>query len=384
MVFVSRAIEAAVSLGAAIHVKIIKYSTVGVRRGTMNPERKAGKKGRRNRVPEKKGVRAAQGLFEDAGFLFQIVDLTNDIGKDAYIDLAEDALFTGEMIAVQVKSGESYRNGEDYKVPCTTDDVAIWRGSPVPIIGIVHDEDSGALHWTDLTAWAKSQSASPPSYCPVLRDDLLSPNTLDSFVVRMRSRLRELGDPPVLNLGSEDPGEQARAAWDCWALGRRDPRALFLLRASLRWLTDVDASWPAIHILSLATPHPDVLWTDDNRLPDDTRARLRALFSWGPEEIELLLGAPVGEMWQRGDLGESAYMLLIADPDHQRKIRDVVVDTTDEEVAWAGTMILVSLAGDDGLEILDELSSRSALVDDNVLAWELRQTLLEFGHVALF
>jgi hypothetical protein len=344
----------------------------------------AGKKGRSNRQTERKGVRAAQGLFEDAGFLFQEVDLANDIGKDAYVDLAENDRFAGEMIAIQVKSGEKYRSGRDYKVPCGANDAAIWRGSVVPIIGIVYDLDAGTLHWADLTEWAKAQSAIPPASCPVPHENLLSKSALDSFVGKMRRRLREFAEPPVLDLAADDVTAQVRAVWDCWALGRRDARPLILLRASLRWLVEVETLWPAMHILSLATPHPDVFWNEDNRLPQTTIDRLYASFRWSLEEIELLLGAPAGDMWERGELGQSAYMLIVADPDHEAKIRMVIENTRDEEVAWAGTMILVSLADENGLAVLDEVASRSALLKDNQLVAELRQTLAEHGYVSLF
>jgi len=347
--------------------------------------RTRGKKGRRNRSIERAGVRATQGVFEDAGYLFQEVDLGNDIGKDAYVDLAEDEVFVGQMIAIQVKSGEKYRRGENYTIPCTLDDLAVWLGSLVPIVGVVYDLKAETLHWVDLTDWARKQSKdNPPKACPVDHQDLLCATTLESVVLIMRDRLRALVDPPVLNLFSEHPLTQARAVWDCWALGRRDARALLLLRASLRWLADVEASWPAVQILSLATPHPDVLWTDETRLPQETIDRLQASFRWSREEAELLLGAPAGDMWHRGDLGQSVYMLLVADPDHDALLRAVVDHATDDEIAWASTRILVSLAGDNGLTVLDDLTAKSPLLQHDPSVTELRLTLVEHGHVALF
>jgi hypothetical protein len=89
-------------------------------------------------------------------------------------------------------------------------------------------------------------------------------------------------------------------------------------------------------------------------------------------------------MWERGELGQSAYMLIVADPDHEAKIRMVIENTRNEEVAWAGTMILVSLADENGLAVLDEVASRSVLLKDNQLIAELRQTLAEHGSVSLF
>jgi hypothetical protein len=344
-----------------------------------------GKHGRSNREIERKGVRAAQGVFEDAGYLFQEVELHNDIGKDAYVDLAENDRFAGEMIAIQVKAGEKYRRSEDYKIPCSPADLAVWRGSPVPIVGVVYDSVSETLHWVDLTAWANNQpKVSPPTSCPVDPQNLLCAATLDVFVQLMRRRLRELAEPAVLDLAAQDPLAQSRAVWDCWALGRRDARALLLLRASLRWLADVDASWPAIHVLSLATPHSDVFWSSETRLPEDTIARLSATFRWSVEEAELLLAAPAPDMWDRGNLGQSVYMLLVADPDHERLLRSVVEGATDVEIAWTAARILVSLAGEAGLAVLETLTATSPVLQGELMVAELRQTLLELGEVSMF
>jgi Domain of unknown function (DUF4365) len=345
----------------------------------------AGKKGRANRTIERAGVRAAQKVFENAGFLFQEIDLANDIGKDAYVDLAQGGIFGGDMVALQVKSGEKYRRGDDFKVPCDANDVAIWRGSLVPIVGVVFDMSAETLHWADLTAWAQDQSTTRPgTFCPVERANVLSAETLDAFVAVMRRRLRDLTNPAVFDLAADDALAQRRAVYDCWAVGRRDVRALVVLRASLRWLDDVDALWPAIQILSLATPHPDVFWTDENRLPEPTTTRLQATYRWSVEEAGLLLGAPVDDMWQRGGLGQSVYMLLVEDPNVETLLRQVIERTTDDEIAYWATGILVHLAGDHGLTVLDEVVLTSPLLQADQMVTELRQTLVDCGHISIF
>jgi hypothetical protein len=175
------------------------------------------------RPTEKAGVRAVQALFEDAGYIFQPVELGNDIGKDACVDLAEAGQFTGAMVALQIKSGVSYRQGDNYKIPCNADDRAVWRGSSVPICGMVHDPDAGSVHWADLTTWARRQSEEESgSYCPVPRENLLSALTLSTWVSRVRTQLEAHVSPPVLDLMSGGGTRQVAAIYDCFALGRTD------------------------------------------------------------------------------------------------------------------------------------------------------------------
>jgi hypothetical protein len=70
-----------------------------------------GKRVRANRPTERAGIRATAAVFEDANSLVQPVDGANDIGKDLYVDLTAENRVTGELIAVQVKSGTSYQGG---------------------------------------------------------------------------------------------------------------------------------------------------------------------------------------------------------------------------------------------------------------------------------
>lgn len=62
---------------------------------------------RKNRPIERAGVNAARTLFEAAGYVFQEVELGNDYGKDAYVDLVDGDKATGICVALQIKSGDA-------------------------------------------------------------------------------------------------------------------------------------------------------------------------------------------------------------------------------------------------------------------------------------
>ena len=52
-------------------------------------------------------------LFDNADLPFLEVPNELDVGKDAYIDLSEHGVFVGDLVALQIKSGKSYRRGRD-------------------------------------------------------------------------------------------------------------------------------------------------------------------------------------------------------------------------------------------------------------------------------
>lgn len=108
------------------------------------------------------------------------------------------------------------------------------------------------------------------------------------------------------------------------------------------------------------------------------------VFRWSVEEAEFLIAAPTGDMWNRGDLGQSVYMLLAADPGCDDLLAAVVGTTDDDEIRWRATTVRVARAGEDGLEVLDRLAEAVPELRRAELFRELRQTLLEHGSVSLW
>ena len=57
-----------------------------------------------------KGVAYLQEQVNEHGSIFRTVHEENDVGIDGFIEYVENENATGQMIAVQVKSGDSYLN----------------------------------------------------------------------------------------------------------------------------------------------------------------------------------------------------------------------------------------------------------------------------------
>jgi hypothetical protein len=158
-----------------------------------------------------------------------------------------------------------------------------------------------------------------------------------------------------------------------------------LLRSALRWLTDLRAVWSAIQVLSFATQHPDIPWTADTWLPDEVKARVVESFKWTAEEVGLLLAAPTGDMWARGDLGMAVFMLLTADPGIVALLGRVAINNADDEdVAWPAVMVRVHLAGEDGPAVIDRLLEEAGELATISAVRELHSTLREHGHVSMW
>jgi hypothetical protein len=301
---------------------------------------------RTNRVKERSAVNAARTLFEASGCVFQEVDQGNDYGKDAYVDLVEGKEVTGFCIALQIKGGVSYRRPFGYAIP-VDGHRGVWKQSPLPVAGIVHDPENNALYWCDISS-AVAQDGDATEIL-VRRDNLLSTATLESdFKPHFRRLAKERGvGQAILHLASEASEQRISAILDCFGSGRSDPATFVILRYMLARMQGEDfkvATW----ILSHTTLHPDIFWHKGNTVPGEVEAAVKPHYRWSHDEIfRFLKEVPLPE-WERGRLGQCVYYLLIADPDIKEKMRRVAISAGragEEEVAWAGLYMYLCWSG---------------------------------------
>jgi Domain of unknown function (DUF4365) len=353
-------------------------------KGEHSPAAK-GKRVRPNRPVERAAVRAVTAIFEDANFLVQPVDGGNDIGKDLYVDITEANRATGELIAVQVKGGVSYRRKHGYAIPGSPDDLDLWASSTVPIFGVVHDPEEDDLHWVNLTSWARAQASSPsPMEAPVEGTFRLDPQTLGAFVSEARSFLAASGPPALVGLADSDPEVQRAAIYDAFALGRRDPRPLLLLRAALRYMSDRETLRLAVSVLALCVPHPDIIRHAGNWIEEQVRRAVRDTFDWSYEELCQLLAAADPEEYERGGLGQTVHAVVWPFGSRVPAHLEEVVLKAPRGAAWPALMMLVEDAGDDALAVLDRLAPGSADLRGEPVVEELRLVLAEHGYASMY
>jgi hypothetical protein len=346
----------------------------------------AGKRLLSTRRTERAGVNAVRAILEDAGFTVLEVERSVDIGIDAYVGIADNGVFTGDTVGVQIKTGPSYCVGGRYRVPCNRNDSAVWAGSSVPVYGLVHDMGTGHVHWVDLSTWARGLPADATnSFCETPELQVIFDRaSAVAWGAIATSNVRRAQQVPLLGLMSPDSASQVGAAYDCFLRGRTDPRPLMLLRHALTALNDVDATWPAISLLAAAVGHRDVMYGGDIQpVPSTLRAALAQSMRWTVEEAAFLIAAPADDMWRRGDLGQSVYVPLNEDPRCDILLEHVVLQTEDENVRWRAAMIRVSRAGDEGLECLLALVKGCPALTRHELYGELRTALADHGSVAL-
>lgn len=294
----------------------------------------------RSRRVERRAVNDSQTFFEDHDLIFQEIDLRNDIGKDAILDLARSGADAGLSVALQIKGGKKYKRRTGHAIPLDHRLRYVWSNSSLPVFVIVRDVDDGNLYWGNISHMLAATPIEARTMA-LLPDVSLTPNGLAEFLESARFECSSRRIDPLLNLTSPDSSLVQSALFDCLGPGRRDPRYLRLVRFSISAIGDEKAFWAAVDLLAHATPHPDIFWHKENMIEPDIAKEIRRSYRWSPAEISMLLARmPEDEVWGRGTVAQSLYMLLVSDPSLEWSLERAMLEGfRSDELTWRSSWI---------------------------------------------
>jgi hypothetical protein len=100
----------------------------------------------------KAGVLFLQQIVKDHGSIFRPVHQEDDIRIDGFIEPVIDQVATGRLVAVQVKSGDSYLSGDEseFVIPADEQHLNYWLGYMVPVVVVGHSPSKGLAAWTSV------------------------------------------------------------------------------------------------------------------------------------------------------------------------------------------------------------------------------------------
>jgi hypothetical protein len=175
----------------------------------------------------------------------------------------------------------------------------------------------------------------------LLPDLRLTQDGLAEFLAEARFECSSRRIDPLLNLTSPDSSLVQSALFDCLGPGRRDPRYLKLVRASISAIGAEKEFWTATHLLAHATPHPDIYWREENMIEPEIAEEICKSYRWSPAEIAMLLARmPDDEVWGRGTVAQSLYMLLISDPLLEWSLERAMLEAfRSDELTWRSSWI---------------------------------------------
>ena len=205
--------------------------------------------------------------------------------------------------------------------------------------------------------------------------------SIPTFLQHAREYVRQASPAGMLELFDEDDQRRCVAVDDCFARGRGDARALIMLRRVLPSLRAESLS-RTIWLLSHATNHPDILWTERNWIPRAIEEQVRASLRWSTSEVYSLVAAveirtKAGEPgWERGGLGQCLWHVLAPDPNLRRQAREALALALDDgELDTAHRLLVIAqYLADNSAQEVDELLLRHPdLLSHELTAWLIEE-----------
>ncbi|WP_083975144.1 DUF4365 domain-containing protein [Herbidospora daliensis] len=148
---------------------------------------------------ERQGVAYCQSFFDvDLGWIFREQTI-GDYGIDAQVEIVDDDRVEGKLIAVQIKSGDSYfreKSDGGWTFRPKGEHVRYWLAHALPVIIVIFDPKSNKAYWQSVSKHTLSRSGKDgwKLHIPSLQE-------LSVSSARPLSKLAE-GDPYVLRLRS--------------------------------------------------------------------------------------------------------------------------------------------------------------------------------------
>jgi hypothetical protein len=102
---------------------------------------------------DRRGVALVMGAFESLGFAFR-EQAESDYGVDGHAELIESEQPTGQLLGIQIKTGESYlseRTENAIVFRTDAEHVDYWLNHALPMIVCLCDADNQTIYWQAVT-----------------------------------------------------------------------------------------------------------------------------------------------------------------------------------------------------------------------------------------
>lgn len=287
----------------------------------------------------REGINFLRSLVERHNCIFHEIRQEDDIGNDAYVEFVLNENATGCCIAVQVKSGRSYRRSEGrYVIPADQSHFTYWRSHALPVAGVVFDPTERRAFWVDITSFLDAhdtRAANGPFVIPVTENAELSDASFILFrdhFLKYQARFRsdaEFGRAleRYADLTSVDIAHAALHA--LFAFHRNRPATWVYIASTFRRFRGHPLLRQIVRVLCLLPGHGDVFWHDKNIIEEPARSlglmAVRQLF--GLEDIQVLLESIDDNGIERGTIGQSVHAILMTIPGAAATLRAIALDT---------------------------------------------------------
>lgn len=356
-------------------------------------------KRKRTQSTSRDGINFVRTLVERHNSTFQEIDLHNDLGNDAYVEFVVEENATGCCVALQIKSGRSYRVAPDkYAFQSDRDHFDYWASHTLPVLAVIFDPDVQRAFWVDITDHLRQHPAMiEHGPYTISANQELSDASFDDFRRHcLRYRDQYSREP---NFGR---------ALDSFAAREDVERCFDGLRALFAYHRQHAATWYyLISCLSNYREHPilrallvrlchvpghgDIFWSKSNLI--DEEVRRRAVFfmreRFDRRDALTMLSVIDDTGIQRGTVGQCVHVLVDTMADTEGAMESIAIDADQSErIRHSAILFAVGAAQSrstgHALALLDRIAPTLQEEElSDVISW-LKRDLQQFGFVSFY
>lgn len=344
------------------------------------------------------GINYVRSLVERNNSTFQEIELHNDLGNDAYIEFVRREEATGCCIAVQIKSGASYRTGTGrYIFYSDRDHFQYWAAHVLPVVCIIFDPESDTAYWTDITEHIKSKSVTvEEGPWSVEADKRLDDSTFEYFADYCMQYRKSFADDmnfgrALANLSSIDDAERCfDGLYALFSFHRNKLATWYYLVSCLSNYRNSPILRVLVSMLSHIPGHGDIFWSSENILLEPVRT---SVLDFMRERLDrrdaLTLLSAIDDMGiDRGTIGQCVHSIVDVMRDADVVMESIAVDCLEGERIRHSAILFAAFAAQfrSAPLAMDMLDRIAKTVDGDLLDvvnW-LKGDLYKWGRVAFY
>lgn len=356
-------------------------------------------KRKRSQSTSREGINFVRRLVERKNSTFQEIDFHNDLGNDAYVEFVVAESATGCCVALQIKSGSSYRSDTGrYVFKSDRDHFEYWASHTLPVLAVIFDPERECAAWVDISEhlWANPSYITEGPYT-VYADREFSDSLFTEFMehcLQYRDQYsRESHFGRALESFS-DRGDVERCFDGLRALfayHRHQYATWYYLVSCLSNYRGHPILRPLVGRLCYISGHGDIFWSKDNVINDEVRrsAILVMKERFDRKDALTLLSVIDDAGVDRGTIGQCVHALVEVMEDAAIIMESIAKDSSQEDRIRHSAILFAVIAAQSESAVaaraaLDRI--RLSLDGDqfvDVVDW-LEGDLQQYGYVSFY
>lgn len=356
-------------------------------------------KRKRSQATSRDGINFVRGLAERGNSTFQEIDLHNDLGNDAYVEFVVEENATGCCVALQIKSGSSYRSGSDrYAFQSDRDHFEYWASHTLPVLAVIFDPEREKAVWVDITDHLRATpSLIIEGPYTIYADRDFSETTFPEFRSHcLRYRDQYSREPNFGRaLESFSSRESVERCFDglgaLFAYHRHQPATWYYLISCISNYRGHPILRPLVVRLCHIPGHGDIFWGKQNMIDEKVRhgALLIMRERFDRRDALTLLSVIDDAGIDRGTIGQCVHALVDTMADTLGIMESIAIDRSqDDRIRHSAILFAInasqSRSATTALAVLDHI--RPSINDDELSAVidGLEGDLRRYGCVSLY